>query len=106
MIKKKSELILKKNTSLWKNIFGKYVFYFFSIEKPKFSVLQIFMRNIFKRENFDFSIEKMKNLFFDFFFQSDVIFFKMSSEKKLDHKGVAELSELSIARGFRAIWSL
>ena len=30
----------------------------------------------------------------------------MSSDFFLDHKGVAELSELSIARGFGAIWSL
>ena len=60
-----------------------------------------------KRENFDFSIEKMKILFFkNIFFKVMYFFFKMSSDFFLDHKGVAELSDLSIARGFGAIWSL
>ena len=32
-----------------------------------------------------------------------IFFFKMDSEKNLDHIGDAELSELSIAHGFGAI---
>ena len=46
----------------------------------------------------------MKILFFkNIFFQSDVIFFQDELRFFLDHREVAELSELSIARGFRAI---
>ena len=53
----------------------------------------------------DFSGILEKNFFSrkkNFFFQSDVIFFQDELRKTIDHRECAELSELSIARGFGA----